>query len=63
MFGEYKFYYIYEITDTTNGKTYIFPDKDSHKGGIWKMAKSPEKLNHKQTRMGTYDNKLNKIGE
>lgn len=23
MFGEYKFYYIYEITDTTNGKTYI----------------------------------------
>lgn len=29
----------------------------------WKMAKSPEKLNHKQTRMGTYDNKLNKIGE
>lgn len=29
----------------------------------WKMAKSPEKLNHKQTRMGTYVNKLNKIGE
>ena len=23
MFGEYKFYYIYEITDTINGKTYI----------------------------------------
>ena len=31
----------------TNGKTYISPDKDSYKGGIWEMAKSPEKLNHK----------------
>jgi len=27
------------------------------------MAKSPEKLNSKDTRMGTYDAELNRIGD
>ena len=47
----------------TNGKKYISPDKDGYNGGIWKMADSPEKLRNKSTRNGTYDEKLNRIGE
>ncbi len=34
-----------------------------HNGGVWKMAKSPEALNSKNTRMGTYDANLNRIGD
>ena len=50
-------------------KTYISPDVGSrnefgpHNGGVWKMAKSPEALNSKNTRMGTYDANLNRIGD
>lgn len=50
-------------------KTYISQDVGSangmgpHNGGVWKMAKSPNDLNKKSTRMGTYDKELNKIGE
>ena len=50
-------------------KTYISQDvgssndMGSHNGGVWKMAKSPKALNQKETRMGTYDADLNRIGD
>lgn len=50
-------------------KTYISQDIGSgdgsgtHNGGVWKMAKSPEALNKKDTRMGTYDGNLKRIGD
>jgi hypothetical protein len=50
-------------------KTYISQDvgsgngMGSHNGGVWKAAKSPEALNSKETRLGTYDGNLNRIGD
>ncbi|MBD7971285.1 toxin C-terminal domain-containing protein [Paenibacillus gallinarum] len=51
-------------------KTYISQDVGSNNGmgphkknGVWKMAKSPEKLNSKTTRMGTYDANMTRIGD
>ena len=50
-------------------KTYISPDigsgrdSGSHNGGVWKMAKSIKDLERKETRMGTYDENLNRIGD
>ena len=50
-------------------KTYISQDIGSgdgsgpHNGGVWKQAKTPEKLNSKGTRMGTYDANLIRIGD
>ena len=50
-------------------KTYISQDIGSadgsgpHNGGVWKQVKSPEALNSKRTRMGTYDMNLNRIGD
>lgn len=46
----------------TNGKQFIVQDTTSHSGGVWKMAKSPEALNSRTSRMGTYDEQLNYIG-
>jgi hypothetical protein len=37
-----------------NGKTYITPDRDAHRGGVWKMYKG-------RTRLGTFDAQLNRI--
>ncbi|MFD2117625.1 toxin C-terminal domain-containing protein [Paenibacillus yanchengensis] len=34
-----------------------------YNGGVWKIAKSPEELNSKDARMGTYDANLNRIGD
>jgi hypothetical protein len=45
------------------GNRYITPDVDSHSGGVWKMADSVERLRSKTTRMGTYDEYLNRIGD
>ncbi len=42
---------------------YISQDLDGHNGGRWKMASSPERLASKDTRMGTYDENLNRIGD
>jgi RHS repeat-associated protein len=42
---------------------YISPDVDSHIGGVWKMAESVEGLASKNTRLGTYDANLNRIGD
>ena len=50
-------------------KTYISQDIGSadgsgpHNGGVWKMGKSPQELNSKSTRLGTYDGNLNRIGD
>lgn len=50
-------------------KTYISQDIGSgdgsppHNGGVWKAAKSPEALNSKRTREGTFDANLKKIGD
>ncbi|GAA4174190.1 toxin C-terminal domain-containing protein [Gryllotalpicola koreensis] len=45
----------------SNGKNFISPDVDSHSGGVWKMASSPDGFG-KAERLGTYDDKLNWIG-
>lgn len=53
----------------TNGTDFISPDTprkstgSTDNGGVWKKAKSPKDLVRKETRMGTYDKYLNKIGE
>ena len=46
-----------------NGKDYISPDKEGHKGGVWKRAKTREGLNGEKTRMGTYDANLNRVAD
>ncbi len=51
------------------GRRYITPDvgsgngMGSHNGGVWKMADSVENLAKRETRMGTYDANLNRIGD
>lgn len=47
----------------TDGKVYITQDRTSHTGGLWKMARTPEALSSKRTRMGTYDDNLNRVGD
>ena len=47
----------------TDGKRYITRDLDGHNGGAWKMANSVEKLGSKETRRGTYDVNLKRIGD
>ena len=64
---------IYKRNDSLKGKNkpqrpktapkYISPDIDSHNGGIWKGASSISNLGSKQTRLGTYDGNLNRIGD
>ena len=41
----------------TNGRDFISPDRDEHKGGVWK------RMSRRGERMGTFDADLNKIGE
>lgn len=36
---------------------------DGHIGGAWKEASTPEKLNSKNTRNGTFDLNLKRIGD
>lgn len=47
----------------TNGKNYITPDVDGHNGGIWKMGESVKALQNGETRMGTYNANLKRIGD
>lgn len=42
---------------------YITPDVDSHNGGIWKMADSVKNLGSRKTRLGTYNENLERIGD
>ena len=50
-------------------KTYISQDIGSgnglgpHNGGVWKQATTAERLNSRDTRMGTYDANLNRVGD
>ena len=54
-----------------NSKTKLYISQDigsgngmgSHNGGVWKAAKSPEALNSKLTRLGTYDANMIRIGD
>ncbi|WP_343583468.1 hemagglutinin repeat-containing protein [Herbaspirillum sp.] len=45
------------------GNFYITRDIDGHNGGAWKMANSVENLGSKNSRLGTYDINLNRIGD
>jgi filamentous hemagglutinin len=47
----------------TNGKNFISRDIDSHNGGVWKMADSIKNLGRRDTRMGTYDQNLIRLGD
>lgn len=42
---------------------YISANIDGHNGGVWKMADSVANLGSKNTRLGTFDANLNKIGD
>jgi hypothetical protein len=47
----------------TNGSDYIVQDIDGHlPDALWKRGRTHEDLFSKQTRMGTYDYDLNRIG-
>jgi hypothetical protein len=39
------------------------PGAGGHNGGVWKMADSVANLGKKETRIGTFDANLNKIGD
>lgn len=45
------------------GKDFITRDLDGHNGGAWKMADSVKNLGSRETRAGTFDVKLNRIGD
>lgn len=45
------------------GKDFITRDLDGHNGGAWKMADSVKNLASKETRSGTFDVNLNRIGD
>jgi filamentous hemagglutinin len=45
------------------GNDFITRDLDGHNGGAWKMADSVRNLGSKETRAGTYDVNLNRIGD
>ncbi|WP_262239238.1 hemagglutinin repeat-containing protein [Stenotrophomonas maltophilia] len=46
----------------TNGKIFISRDVDGHNGGAWKAAKSVKALGSRDTRLGTFDSSLKRIG-
>lgn len=56
---------VYKATKAAKvkGLPFITPDVDSHNGGAWKAASSVARLNSKNTRLGTYDVNLNRIGD
>ena len=45
------------------GNRFITRDRTGHNGGAWKMADSVNNLARKETRMGTFDSNLNRIGD
>ncbi|MDO9865814.1 polymorphic toxin-type HINT domain-containing protein, partial [Glaesserella parasuis] len=49
----------YITVDVGNGRN----KGGAHNGGVWKMADSIKNLGKKETRMGTYDANLNRIGD
>lgn len=53
---------IFKNKKASRSKKYISPDVDKHSGGTWKAADSIKNLGKKETRSGTYDYNLNRIG-
>ncbi len=49
----------YITVDVGNGRN----QGGSHNGGVWKMANSVKNLGKKETRTGTFDANLNRIGD
>lgn len=49
----------YITVDVGNGRN----KGGAHNGGVWKMADSIKNLGKRETRMGTYDANLNRIGD
>jgi hypothetical protein len=45
------------------GPKYIVRDRDGHSGGAWKGASSVRNLGSKNTRSGTYNAELKRIGD
>ena len=45
------------------GNIYITADITGHNGGVWKAATSVNNLGSKDTRLGTYDINMNRIGD
>ena len=45
------------------GNLYITRDLDGHNGGAWKAAKSVKALGSKDTRLGTFDVNMKRIGD
>jgi len=61
--GSGAFTYSYPVVVFRNGNDYIVQDVDGHlPDGLWKRAGSYEGLLSKNTRWGTYDYDLNRIG-
>lgn len=45
------------------GKSFITRDATAHNGGVWKKGNSVKSLGKRETRQGTYDKNLKKIGD
>ena len=56
-------YYVKKQPIYKKGNKFITIDRTEHNGGFWKMADSVDDLVKKDTRLGTYDQNLNKIGD
>jgi hypothetical protein len=56
-------YYSKNLPVYQRGNRFITIDRNDHNGGFWKMADSVKSLEHKATRLGTYDKNLNRIGD
>ena len=56
-------YYVKKQSIYQKGNKFITIDRTDHNGGFWKMADSVDDLVKKETRLGTYDQNLNKIGD
>ena len=54
---------VFENKKSKGKPKYISPDRDQHNGGYWKGADKACDLGSKDTRKGTYDKDLNRIGD
>lgn len=51
------------MRNSGSGPKYISRDKDDHSGGVWKGATSIKNLGKRETRSGTYDIFLERMGD
>lgn len=54
---------IFKAGKKAKGPAFISVDQDAHSGGAWKGASSIKNLGHKDTRSGTYDEELTRMGD